>query len=132
MTALGFIPLAHMLSSLAAGILICRVLVGRIVVSTALNSCGHWQANNITGSNSPAYQSSEMLTWQSLAFNNIYNVDNYVRDCYPLGVSRGALDYGKFITRYLPYQTDHDVQFHMMKSCVSVDQTERSLWIAAS
>lgn len=108
-TALSFISLVHMLGFLGAGILTSRVLVGRLVVSKAVDSCGQWQANNVTGVDSPAYQSSEMFTWQSLTLNNTLDAENYVRNCYPLGVSRGILDCEKFFTHHLPYRIEHDV-----------------------
>lgn len=109
-TALSFISLAHILGFLGAGVLTSQVLVGRIVVSRAVSGCGQWQANNVTASNGPAYMSSEMFTWQSLALNNTLDAENYVRNCYPLGVSRGILDCNKFFTRHLPYHIEHDVE----------------------
>jgi hypothetical protein len=109
-TALSFISLAHMLGFLGAGILTSRVLVGRIVVSKAVSSCGQWQANNVTDGSELVYMSSEMFTWQSLALNNTLDAENYVRNCYPLGVSRGILDCEKFFSRHIPYHIEHEVK----------------------
>lgn len=37
------------------------------------------------------------------------DAENYVRNCYPLGVSRGILDCDKLLIRSLPYQLEHGV-----------------------
>lgn len=60
-----------------------------------------------TGRNAKEF--SSLLTWQSLRLNETLDADNYVRNCYPLGVSRGVLNCEKFVTRSLPYHLGHNI-----------------------
>jgi hypothetical protein len=49
----------HFIAFIAAGILTSRIVVGRLVVSRAIDSCGQWTARNVT-------ERSSLRTWQSL------------------------------------------------------------------
>lgn len=110
-SVLSSISMAHLLGFIGAGILTSRTLVGRIVVSRVVSSCGQWQpiGTDILDLVTPAYMSPEMFIYQSLKLNETYDADNYVRNCYPLGVSRGILDCGRLSTRQVPYKVEHDV-----------------------
>ncbi|KAF2820659.1 hypothetical protein CC86DRAFT_428437 [Ophiobolus disseminans] len=98
---LGLIAAIHFIAFIVAGILTSRIVVGRLVVSRAVNGCGQWTGRNVT-------ERSSVRTWQSLRLNETLDADNYVRNCYPLGVSRSILDCGKFVKRSLPYEIEHD------------------------
>ncbi|KAF2868559.1 hypothetical protein BDV95DRAFT_596905 [Massariosphaeria phaeospora] len=101
-TVLAILSATHLAGFIAAGILTSKILVGRIVVSKRIDSCGQWQAKN---SSDPA----SLLSYQTLRLNETLDAENYVRNCYGQGVSRGILDCGKLFTRSLPYQVEHDV-----------------------
>lgn len=87
----------HVLAVVAAGILTSRILLGRMVVSKPLDSCGQWEARD----------NASTLSYQSLRRNETVDSDNYVRNCYPQGVSLGILDCEKLFTRWLPHQVEH-------------------------
>lgn len=109
--ALALISAAHLAATISAGILTSRIFVGRTVVSRAIDSCGEWQAKNATFlDNKPLeVQNTDIAVWQSLRMNETIDADNYVRNCYPIGVSQGVLDCDKLFTRALPYKLEHDV-----------------------
>jgi hypothetical protein len=88
----------HFITFIAAGVLTSRIVVGRLVVSRAIDSCGQWTARNVT-------ERSSLRTWQSLRLNETLDADNYVRNCYPLGDSRSILDCGKFGDSILALQS---------------------------
>lgn len=105
-TLLSIISSIHLAGFAAAGILTSRILIGRTVVSRVTPTCGQWTAKNLNYS--ALSGSPELLTYISQRLNESMDADNYVRNCYPMGVSRGILDCGKFFTRALPYQLEHD------------------------
>lgn len=106
-SALALASGLHLAAFVAAGILTSRILIGRTVVSKAISSCGQWQAR---GESTLSYSPSPgLLTYQSLRLNETLDAENYVRNCYPLGVSRGILDCDKLLIRSLPYQLEHGV-----------------------
>ena len=111
-TILGAVATAHFVAYIAAGILTSRIVVGRLVVSRAIDSCGQWTGRDVT-------ERASVRTWQSLRLNETLDADNYVRNCYPLGVSRSILDCGKFVMRSLPYHLKHDASCPFDKSLCS-------------
>ncbi|KAH7086537.1 hypothetical protein FB567DRAFT_550023 [Paraphoma chrysanthemicola] len=102
-TSLILIATVHYVAYIAAGILTSYIVVGRLVVSSTIPSCGQWTGRDTS-------ELASLLTWQSLRLNETQDADNYVRNCYPLGVSRGILDCDKLVTRSLPYHLEHNVQ----------------------
>lgn len=104
----------HLLAFVAAGILTSRILIGRTVVSKPLDSCGQWE---------PRDGASSILAWQSLRLNETIDSDNYVRNCYPEGVSQGILDCQKLLTRSLPHQVVHRAQCPFGPDLCTLDKT---------
>ncbi|KAF2006496.1 hypothetical protein P154DRAFT_517577 [Amniculicola lignicola CBS 123094] len=100
--ALVFLSTVHLIGFLVAGILTSFVFRGRTVVSKAIPGCGQWFApepNDRAG----------RLTYVTMNLNLTMDTDNYVRNCYAQGVSRGILDCGKMFSRSLPHTVEHKV-----------------------
>jgi len=106
------IALIHLAGFKAAAILTSQIVFGSEVTSKSLDSCGHWIARNATTSstlNASAVMDLSFLAGQELQFNSTIDADNYVRNCYPQGVSREVLDCGTFMARSLPVYTMNNV-----------------------
>ena len=108
----GF-ALLHLVGFVAAGILTSQLFLGRDVTSKSLENCGQWGPKK----SSNTLSSTEItLAFQELQFNQTIDADNYVRNCYPQGVSRDILDCGTLMKRYLPSQIKSNIDCPFDKS----------------
>ena len=103
---LSVFALVHLTGFMAAGILTSQISLGRDVTSKSLETCGKWSPKN---SLDPDSDFGETLIFRELVYNMTVDADNYVRNCYPQGVSRSLLDCGTFKQPYLPSYTRHNV-----------------------
>jgi len=105
----GILALAHMLGFLAAGILTSQVVLGRHVTSKNTPTCGQWISKY---SVSKSGFSSDPDTWAGTEMytNLTIDADNYVRNCYPQGVSREVLQCGTLMSRYIKFEENHNVE----------------------
>lgn len=100
---------SHLFFFVAAGILTSQVVIGREVSSKVTPSCGQWVSKfNIRElglvPDPDAYAGPEMM------INQTIDADNYVRNCYPQGVSRDILQCDTLMSRYLTFAENHNVQ----------------------
>ncbi|KAH9212741.1 hypothetical protein DL95DRAFT_303675 [Leptodontidium sp. 2 PMI_412] len=97
---LGLFTLGHWISFIALGVLVSQIVVGNLVVSKVLPTCGLWFP---IGSDPPTAESDQIFN--EIKTNETINSENYVRSCYPKGGSQGIIACDKFITRSFQQQT---------------------------
>ncbi|KAH7333114.1 hypothetical protein BKA65DRAFT_479680 [Rhexocercosporidium sp. MPI-PUGE-AT-0058] len=97
---LGLFTLGHWISFIALGVLVSQIVVGNLVVSKVLPTCGLWVP---IASDPPTTESNAIFN--EMKTNETINAENYVRSCYPKGGSQGIIACDKFITRSFQQQT---------------------------
>ncbi|KAH8649509.1 hypothetical protein BGZ60DRAFT_509214 [Tricladium varicosporioides] len=105
----AILALGHMLCFLAAGILTSQVVVGREVTSRITPTCGQW-ISKYSVLESGLISSPDAYVETELRTNRTIDADNYVRNCYPQGVSRDMLQCGTLMSRYLTFKENHNVE----------------------
>ena len=94
----------HIIGFLAAGILTSQLVIGRVVVSKHTPSCGQWGTNA-----SKPVDPVSAIQYDEFHLNRTIDTDNYVRNCYPQGISRDMLDCGILISRSLNIKTESNL-----------------------
>ncbi|KAH8659284.1 hypothetical protein BGZ60DRAFT_121531 [Tricladium varicosporioides] len=102
---LGIFATGHWILFIALGVIVSQIVLGKVVVSKALPTCGQWYPATTVGG---TFTQEGNRVYSELLLNQTLNVDSYVRSCYPRGGSQGILDCNKFVTRSLSYQVQHD------------------------
>lgn len=99
---LGCFVVGHWLLFIALGILVSQVVIGKVVVSRSLPTCGQWVSGRPDGPDQMTQE--ELLVYNELELNKTINADNYVRSCYPHGGSEGMVDCNRFITQFITHE----------------------------
>lgn len=100
----GFV-LGHWIAFILAGVLVSQVVLGKLVISKAVPTCGQW------------YPDQKVYTTDDSFFNAIdifrlkrtVDAETYVRNCYPDGGSYNVLDCNRFPLRSIKYKTKSNV-----------------------
>jgi hypothetical protein len=74
------------------------------VISKSLPTCGQWLPSEGNYTDTDFF-----YTNQELSLNKTLDAESYVRSCYRGGGSQGILDCGKFASRFLEHQVEHQV-----------------------
>lgn len=106
---LGMFAIGHWASFIALGVLVSQIVLGKVVVSKSLPTCGQWSPSMTTDGSKPTEESDQIFN--ELQLNKTINSDNYVRSCYPLGGSEGRVDCNRFMTQSIPHRIENN------KSC---------------
>ncbi|KAH6666348.1 hypothetical protein B0J14DRAFT_201246 [Halenospora varia] len=102
---LGIFAAGHWVLFIAFGVIVSQIVLGKVVVSKALPTCGQWYPATTIGG---VFTAEGNRVYSELMLNQTLNADSYVRSCYPRGGSQGILDCNKFVTRSLPYQVQQN------------------------
>ncbi len=107
---LAVFALGHWAAFIAMGILTSQIIVGRTVTSSVTDTCGQWAGKGLSSDLEVNSDLDRTIydTHRSLLLNQTLDADNYVRNCYEKGVSRGILDCGKLMSRSLPFVVEHN------------------------
>lgn len=95
---------AHWVSFIALGILVSQLVISKVVISKSLPTCGQWLPSEGNYTDTDFF-----YTNQELLLNETPAAESYVRSCYRRGGSQGILDCGKFASRFLEHQIEHQV-----------------------
>lgn len=104
---LALFTVGHWIIFIILGILVSQIVLGRVVVSKALPTCGKWMSTSQLETGSPSTESD--LIFRETILNATINSENYVRSCYPKGGSPGVVDCNRFISPSIPYTTAKNV-----------------------
>lgn len=74
------------------------------MISKSLPTCGQWLPSEGNYTDTDFF-----YTNQELLLNETPAAESYVRSCYRRGGSQGILDCGKFASRFLEHQIEHQV-----------------------
>jgi hypothetical protein len=101
---LGLFTVGHWVVFLTLGVLVSQIVLGKVVVSKPLPTCGKWFPSMIVNNGEYTAESAHIFT--ELQLNKTINSDNYVRSCYPQGGSEGRVDCNKFMVQSIPHTID--------------------------
>ncbi|KAH6662277.1 hypothetical protein B0J14DRAFT_707742 [Halenospora varia] len=102
---LGLFTIGHWVVFIVLGILVSQIVLGKVVVSKALPTCGLWFPISFVETGQSTEESDNIFN--ELQLNKTINSDNYVRSCYPQGGSEGRVDCNKFMVQSIPHKVEH-------------------------
>lgn len=97
--------LGHWMIFIVLGVLVSQIVLGKVVVSKSLPTCGQWLPIKVVDSRLNDMETTSVFS--ELQLNKTINSDNYVRSCYPGGGSEGRVDCNKLMVRYIPHEVLH-------------------------
>lgn len=102
---LTLFTLGHWVVFIVLGVLVSQIVLGKVVVSKSLPTCGQWLPIEVVenGVNNDETNSIN----NEMQLNKTINSDNYVRSCYPGGGSEGRVDCNKVMVQSIPHEILH-------------------------